>query len=706
MKSKRWEITKTFIMHLTLVSLFLICDENIAKEKKKEVYIELPEIIVKTPTLTGSTTFDVPYKVDVIEKDNFYFPIARNTPNQLQYTPNISIQETAFGHGSPFIRGLTGFRNVYLIDGIRLNNSFFREGPNQYFNTIDMYLIEKIEVVKGPASILYGSDALGGVISVTTINPIEKKGLHSHSSLYFSSSSSTFMERQEIHYGSDKFSFYLGGTLKHFNDLRGGSKTGIQPMTGFAEDDGDMKFIYKISEKARLVIAYQHTFQNNVPRTHRTIFARPFRDTTIGQDKADIYDQWRDLFYIQYHQENPGSFFTEYHTNLSYHRQKETFFRIDKNDKKEFRWANIETIGNWLYFTSNTKIGTLTYGYDLYYDIVNSRGMDIKNDGTKTIFARGEVPDDANYFWGGAFIQDQYKISERLKGISGVRFQYAKADAKRVDPNPAGGDPNLQPFSKAWTYIVPSQRFSYLLTDSLNLIAGISGGFRTPTFDDLAAVKLVMSGQTDLPSPNLSPEKTWNFEMGIKYSTDRVYISSFYFYNILLDMIRRVKQDNPPNTFRKENFSNGFIQGVEIDLEYNFYKKWYLYTNFGFLDTSADALVGNQTIRAPLDKIQPPTLNLGIEYREKKFSAVAYIKAVGKKSPNQYSPSDKTDTQRLPPSGLPGFTLFNAGFNYFIKENAKVSLSFENLFNIDYRVVGSGQNGSGFNAILKVDLDF
>ncbi len=689
-----------------IINPFLFSQEKNTNPSEKMLYIQLPEIIINSATLTNEQLFNIPYKVDVIQKTDSIPSLSRNTPNYLQFVPNINIQETAFGHGSPFIRGLTGFRNVYLIDGIRLNNSFFREGPNQYFNTIDSYLIDKIEIIKGPVSVLYGSDAMGGVISISTINPSTKKGIHEHSSIYFSSASSAFIERQEVHFGAEKFSFYIGGTLKNFNDLKGGKNTGIQPITGFNENDGDFKFIYKIQDKGFLTIAYQHTFQNDVPRTHRTIFAIPFRDTTIGQDKKAVFDQWRDLFYIQYRQQEGGSFFDELHSNLSYHRQKETFFRIDKNNKKELRWANIETIGNFLYFNSKTSIGQLTFGYDLYYDIVNSRGLDISATGTPTFFARGEVPDDATYLLSGLFVQDEYNITNRLKSISGIRLQYARATADKVDPNPAGTDPNLVPFQKDFVHIVPSQRFSYLLSERLNFILGISGGFRAPTFDDLAAVRLVMSGQTDMPSPNLSPEKSWNIETGIKYTNQKIYFSAFYFYNKLEDLIRRVAQSSPPNTFRKENFSNGFIQGVELDLEYNFYKRFYLYGNFGYLDSGADAISGSTVIRAPLDKIQPPILNIGIEYKDKKFSGILYIKAVGKKSPSQYSPSDKQDTQRLPPSGLPGYTIFNAGFNYLFKDNIKATLWIENIFDTDYRVVGSGQNSAGFNIISKIDISF
>jgi len=85
--------------------------------------------------------------------------------------PGVMVQKTGHGQGSPYIRGFTGFRTLLMIDGIRLNNAVFRDGPNQYWNTVDPFSIERLEVVKGPSSVLYGSDAIGGTVNVITRGP-------------------------------------------------------------------------------------------------------------------------------------------------------------------------------------------------------------------------------------------------------------------------------------------------------------------------------------------------------------------------------------------------------------------------------------------------------------------------------------------------------------------------------------------------------
>ncbi len=82
--------------------------------------------------------------------------------------PGVIVQKTGHGQGSPFLRGFTGFRTLLLIDGIRLNNSVFRDGPNQYWNTVDPFTIGQLEIIKGPSSVLFGSDAIGGTVNVVT----------------------------------------------------------------------------------------------------------------------------------------------------------------------------------------------------------------------------------------------------------------------------------------------------------------------------------------------------------------------------------------------------------------------------------------------------------------------------------------------------------------------------------------------------------
>src|SRR5688500_1690591 len=159
---------------LTLASLTLACSAVVASAQAPANPLQgsiLEETIV-TATRIERTVFDVPYTAHVIGREDFIERRnVRTFPDALREIPGVMVQRTAYGQASPFIRGFTGFRTLALIDGIRLNNATFREGPNQYWGSIDQYTIDRIDVVKGPSSVLYGSDAIGGTVNAITRKP-------------------------------------------------------------------------------------------------------------------------------------------------------------------------------------------------------------------------------------------------------------------------------------------------------------------------------------------------------------------------------------------------------------------------------------------------------------------------------------------------------------------------------------------------------
>ena len=129
-----------------------------------------PSDLVLFPTVTvaatcyGTAPFDMPFATSVLSAASLDTRQPRTLPIALEEQPGLMVQKTSSAQGAPYIRGFTGFRTLLLIDGIRLNNSVFREGPNQYWGTVDPLSLARLELVKGPASVLYGSDAVGGTV--------------------------------------------------------------------------------------------------------------------------------------------------------------------------------------------------------------------------------------------------------------------------------------------------------------------------------------------------------------------------------------------------------------------------------------------------------------------------------------------------------------------------------------------------------------
>ncbi|NIP87065.1 MAG: TonB-dependent receptor plug domain-containing protein, partial [Planctomycetales bacterium] len=120
---------------------------------------------------SSTSIFDTPAAASIRSLEEIRQRQAPDMFQALQNEVGVLIQSTAAGQASPFIRGLTGQQILILVDGIRLNNSIFRRGPNQYFNTIDPGMVDHIEILRGQGSVLWGSDAIGGVINIVTRSP-------------------------------------------------------------------------------------------------------------------------------------------------------------------------------------------------------------------------------------------------------------------------------------------------------------------------------------------------------------------------------------------------------------------------------------------------------------------------------------------------------------------------------------------------------
>ncbi|MGB0768536.1 MAG: TonB-dependent receptor plug domain-containing protein, partial [Phycisphaeraceae bacterium] len=157
----------------SLLTAIATTAQNTSVESETDVSLDewFGDALIVTADGFEQRAFDTPYVTDVVTADEIRDFGIRSVPETLKYTPGVLVQRTSHGQGSPYIRGFTGYRNVFLIDGVRLNNSTFRSGPNQYWNTIDPFSIERLEVIKGPTSVIYGSDAVGGTVNAITTSP-------------------------------------------------------------------------------------------------------------------------------------------------------------------------------------------------------------------------------------------------------------------------------------------------------------------------------------------------------------------------------------------------------------------------------------------------------------------------------------------------------------------------------------------------------
>jgi hemoglobin/transferrin/lactoferrin receptor protein len=690
-------------------------DQPVFRTENEETPHQLEDLVI-TATRTESDPFEVPAYVNVVDgSDIRERMLSRTVPEALKETTGVMVQKTAHGQGSPYIRGLTGFRTLFLIDGIRLNNATFRDGPNQYWTTVDPLSIDKMEVVKGPSSVLYGSDAVAGTVNAITRSRKEygEDFLWDRSLYYrYSSAEDAHAGRAEIS-GSyqENLGFLLGGSLKDHGDVRGGHKVGLQRKTGYGEVNGDFKLEYFPDLDSKLIFAMQSAHISDAWRAHKTVYGISWEGTTIGSELQRDLDQTRKLTYVQYSRQNIGPWIDGIKTSLSYQIQEEDQVRFKSDASSDKQGFDVGTIGVSVQMETDSEAGKWTYGAEYYRDKVDSFRRKYNPDGSlDSIEIQGPVADDSTYDLLGIFVQDEIPLSNRLDLILGARYNYASADADKLEDPVSGNETSLD---DSWDTVVGSARLVYGLdqADKWNLFAGVSQGFRAPNLSDLTRLDTARSNEIETPSPGLDPEKFISGEIGVKTRHENWSGQIAYYYTDIRDLIVRTPTGNIIDgdaEVTKKNSGDGYVHGIELDARYRFLPCFTAFTSFSWLYGEVDTYPTSTSAKdtQPLDRLMPPMGNIGVRWdhdtREHWIEGICYFADKADK----LSDRDKADTQRIPPGGTPGYFIFHLRSGWQIMEDLTLSVAIENLFNADYRVHGSGQNEPGRSVVMGVDWRF
>ena len=693
----------------------------------------LLDAVIVTATTRDTEVFNLPYSAQVVGRERFLLQRqARTVVDALSETPGVMIQRTSYGQASPFLRGFTGFRTLTLIDGIRLNNAVFREGPNQYFATIDPLTIDRLDVVLGPSSVLYGSDAIGGTVNAITRGPEmlpwpEPSGggkgsvaqapagnTAAHGGGYYRYGTAENSQTVRGEFGlavSPHLGIFGGVSWKDYNDLVGGDTIGRQPNTGYTDVDGDIKVVVRPNKNVDITAAFQRVEQNNVPRTHSTIYAKSFDGTLVGTDLRRDLDQLRELAYLQMEIRELAPWIERAKLSLSWQNQEETQDRIRSNARRSLTGFQDQTFGALLNFISPSPVGTLSYGVEYYHDEVNSFGRNYNADGSlRSIDSRGPVADDASYDLLGIYLQDEFKIAEPLTVIAGVRYSRAQAQADKVDPNPTD-DVVFGPLDKSFDAFSASLRVRMDLTRSWNFYSGVSQGFRAPNLADFTTFDLARSGELETPAPNLDPEYYTSFEIGTKAQIEPWHLSIFaaYYYTLIDDQIVRYPTGrviDGANEVTKANIGDGFTHGVEFATEWKFYPGFTLFGNFAWTEGELDTFVGSELQTRPGSRIAPLTGLIGLRWNSANGKWWIEGSAALARHQDRLSPGDTADTQRIPPGGTRGYQTFTVRGGWNPCKNLKLMAACENITNEDYRTLGSGINEPGTNVVLSAQWQF
>ncbi len=232
--------------------------EVVLEIELKPALIQLNDQVVVTAQRYETQAFNQPEAVTVVSRGDLGRDGLRSTPEVLAGQSGVFLQKTNHGGGSPFVRGLTGQQTLLLVDGIRLNNATFRSGPNQYLNTIDPFLLDRVEILRGGGSAAYGSDALGGTINVLTSSPRFSDRPEFHGMVLGKLTSGGMEQSGRVALGVSgaKATVRGGFSYRNFGDLIGGKDIGKQTPTGYDQYSFDLKSRFQLAPKIRLTVAF------------------------------------------------------------------------------------------------------------------------------------------------------------------------------------------------------------------------------------------------------------------------------------------------------------------------------------------------------------------------------------------------------------------------------------------------------------------
>ena len=656
-----------------ILLLCLLISSNIYAQSSDSSFITLDSVIVESRNIKIAEIAN-PFIVSSIAAKQIQQNGARTTPEALMGVSGVFLQKTNHGGGSAFIRGLTGNQTLLVIDGIRINNATYRYGPNQYLNTIDMFTLKKIDILKGIGAIEYGSDAMGGVIQMETKqNTFENLGkLYVSNTSKFVTHQMESTNRTELQFAQKKWDFIGGISFKNYGDIWGGESVGKQAPTGYSERNYDLKTKIKIDNKQELTISSQNTTQKNIPIYHK-ILLENFRVNQMD-------DQIHNLHYVKYKYKGNTKLVNELIVNTSIQRSIENR-SIQKNNAVIIRNENdtIHTTGITAEIISKpTSFWTINTGFDYYKDRVNSIASELNTSTSNQILKRGLYPNKSMYNNGSLF-SIHYITVGKFKMITGIRYNFLNIKITDTDL----GNIALKPSA-----LVTNFGINYQVNKNNSVFGSFTNGYRAPNIDDLGTLGVV-DFRYEIPSYDLKPEKSLNIEIGYKYNSPKSNFTVSAFNMQLKDIIARVIVDgkviNGYNVYNKKNIESSYIKGAEFSYSQVLHSGFVLQTNATY--TYGQNVSKNE----PMRRIPPFFGQTSISWNHKNMSLACRYQFAGNQT--RLAKGDMDDN-RIGKAGTPGWNTINVDASLQLK-HIDININLINVLNEKYKTHGSGVFGMG-----------
>lgn len=734
---------KTLLISLTLINgVFLQAQDTVRKDSADRTIFM--KDFVFSANKSQENKSDIPQTIEIIKSKDVEFSNPQTSADMLQNTGNVFVQKSQMGGGSPVLRGFEANRVLIVVDGIRMNNAIYRSGHLQDVMTIDNMMLDRTEVLFGPASVIYGSDAIGGVMHFFTKTPILGDTSASNTKinvgLRYSSANRENTAHADINLGYRKVAFLTSITSSDFSDLRSGSvrppydkpfgkcnyyvmqvdsldtlvrnfDPNMQRFTGYTQFDMMQKILFKQNSSVSHLVNVQYSNTSDIPRYDRL--------QQFDGSGNPVYAKWhygpQKKLSASYRTmiESEGKMFDDLNFILA--AQSVDQERVTRRFKKTGLKDQLEKV---MMYTANIDFKKeVKDEHEFHYGLEGTYN-DVQSTAKTTDILTGEVtPAATRYPDGGstmmtaaAYFSHTWEISEKYIITEGVRFNSVELKSEWKDtaffkfPFKSAEQKNRAVNASIGFVAMPCNGWRFTLLGS--------SGFRAPNVDDMGKVNESSQGKVIVPNPALKPELAYSGEAGISKTFDNnVKLEGVYFYTLLKDAIV-VKNDQFAGAdsilydgvmSRVQSAQNadeatvqGFSASFTADFSENFsFKTSVNYTHGVYKDKENDTIV-------PMDHIPPVFGQTSLIHKSKRLENEFCVRYNGWKYLEDYSPSGEDNLPQATAYGMPAWYTLNVKSAIEVNHFMKLILGIDNILDMHYRTFASGVSAPGRNFIFAI----
>ena len=645
--------------------------EEATEQATEEGRIFKDEIVV-TPGRQEQASGDLPAPITVFDRETIEKIQPEKMADLFKTIPGVEIEGEGPFRGIPVIRGMSSNRVLILVDGQRLNNS--RESTS--FAGIQPALVnlaevERIEVLRGPASVQYGSDAIGGVINIITRQPNlgEQEFRVSGDVAYeYGTVSDSQLGRASVTGTGRGFSFYAGASYEKVEDYTAADGAYEDPRyAGWVREDNTVPNSGMEQSNFNGGVKFL-TGQQGVLR----VDAEVVRTQDVGFPGFDLETSGIEITFPNFDRDKLGAAWNSgpvwglsdislsaYYQGVN--KESQNIFDVPGFLSNSFTQSEIDSIGFNAQSIADAGKHHLTFGLDFYNDNVEDTALSETCFGPFCLPPSTEVAVPKSEQTGlGAYVQDQWELSDQFSlalGLRGDTFDFVSED----DPNYPG-----EPFDVTDSAVSGNVGLTWSVTENVNLVALVARGFRTPNLQERSFTGLATTQDTFIiQNPDLTSESSWNYEIGTKVRYDRYTGGLHLFYNDLTDFITLEFLGIDPDTGLElaqfANIAKATIWGAEVDLQAIFADWWTAFGSIAYIEGD------NATTNEPLSSIPPLKVILGLRYQRSAWWTEANLRFLDRQTRlPQSDPDFETGTTGFTVYDLRGGYDFNFGLGFLV----------------------------------------